>query len=82
MMLAPTTTVEPFMGLDFLIRSFFSLVVGGLGSLEGLGVGVTIIGGMQSLFATLVNQTFGYLLVLAISVFFLWIKPNGIYSKN
>ena len=37
LVLAPTIRVEPMMGLDFLIRSFFSLVVGGLGGLEGLG---------------------------------------------
>lgn len=82
MVLAPTIRVEPFMGLDFLIKSFFALVVGGLGTLEGLGVGVVMIGGLQSLLASLMNQTFGYLFVLLLAIVFLWIRPNGIYSKN
>jgi urea transport system permease protein len=80
--LSPTIRVEPFMGLDFLIRSFFSLVVGGMGTLEGLGLGVTMIAGSQSLLGALMSQTYGYLFVLLLSIFFLWLRPNGIYSKN
>ncbi|MEM6985675.1 MAG: branched-chain amino acid ABC transporter permease [Pseudomonadota bacterium] len=76
--LAPTIRVEPMMGLDYLIRSFFALVVGGLGSLEGLGVGAGIIAGTQSLLGALSNQTYGYLAVLVLSSCFLWLRPEGI----
>lgn len=82
MILAPTIRVEPMMGLDYLIRSFFALVVGGLGSLEGLFIGVSVIGGTQSTIGAFFNQTYGYLFVLLLSIFFLWLKPNGIYRNS
>lgn len=82
MILAPTIRIEPLMGLDYLIRSFFSLVVGGLGSLEGLFIGVSVIGGTQSAIGAFFNQTYGYLFVLTLSIFFLWLRPNGIYRTS
>ena len=80
LVLAPTIRVEPMMGLDFLIRSFFSLVVGGLGGLEGLGLGVTVIAGVQSLLSAVSSQTHGYIAVLVISILLLWLKPDGLRS--
>lgn len=81
MILAPTIRIEPLMGLDYLIRSFFSLVIGGLGSFEGLFVGVGLIAGSQSLMGALFNQTYGYLFILLLSITFLWLRPNGIYRN-
>lgn len=81
MILAPTIRVEPMMGLDYLIRSFFALVVGGLGSLEGLFIGVGIIAGTQSALGAFLNQTYGYLFVLVLSIVFLWLRPNGLYRS-
>jgi urea transport system permease protein len=82
LILAPTVQVAPLMGLDHLIRSFFALVVGGLGSLEGLGIGVGVIAGAQSLLGALFNQTYGYLFVLSLSIMFLWLRPNGIHRSS
>ena len=77
-----TIRIEPMMGLDYLIRSFFALVVGGLGSLEGLGVGAGIIAGTQSFLGAVASQTYGYLAVLSLSILFLWLKPDGIRSSS
>lgn len=82
LLLAPTIRIEPMMGIDYLIRSFFALVVGGLGSLEGLGLGVTLIAGTQSVIGALASQTYGYLAVLILSILFLWLKPDGIRSSS
>ena len=82
LLLAPTIRIEPMMGIDYLIRSFFALVVGGLGSLEGLGLGVTLIAGTQSVIGALASQTYGYLAVLTLSILFLWLKPDGIRSSS
>ena len=81
LVLAPTIRIEPMMGLDYLIRSFFALVVGGLGSLEGLAIGAGIIAGTQSFLGAIANQTYGYLAVLSLSILFLWLKPDGIRSS-
>ena len=40
-MIAPLVPVQPFMGLDHILMSFFVLVVGGLGSVGGLLTGST-----------------------------------------
>jgi branched-chain amino acid transport system permease protein/urea transport system permease protein len=82
LMLAPLIRVEPFIGLDYLLRCFFILVLGGLGSLEGLGIGAVVIGGLQTIVGTISDQTGGYLTILLVSIFFLWLRPRGIYSKN
>ncbi|QUJ75282.1 branched-chain amino acid ABC transporter permease [Sulfitobacter albidus] len=82
MVLAPTIRVEPMIGLDYLIRSFFSLVVGGLGSIEGLFIGVSVIAGSQSIVSSVFNQTYGYLFILILSILFLWLKPNGLYRNR
>lgn len=82
LMLAPTVQIEPMMGLDYLIRSFFALVIGGLGTLSGLGIGTTLIAGTQSAISAASSQTAGYLVVLVISILFLWLKPNGIRSSS
>ena len=82
LILAPTIRIEPMMGLDYLIRSFFALVVGGLGSLEGLGIGAGIIAGTQSFLGAVASQTYGYLAVLTLSILFLWLKPDGIRSSS
>lgn len=82
LILAPTIRIEPMMGLDYLIRSFFALVVGGLGSLEGLGIGAGIIAGTQSFLGAVASQTYGYLAVLTLSILFLWLKPDGIHSSS
>lgn len=81
-LLAPMVRVEPGMGLDYLLNSFFVLVVGGLGSLVGLAVGTGIVTGTQVAFASLFDQTSGYLAVLGISILFLWLKPDGLISRR
>ena len=82
LILSPTIGIEPNMGLDALIRSFFALVVGGLGTLEGLGFGVAIIGGLQAGLSAVFDQTTGYLGVLVLSILFLWKRPDGLYQRN
>ena len=81
-LLAPLVRVEPYMGLDYLLSSFFILVVGGLGTLEGLLLGSAAISGTDTLLSALFDKTAGYLGVLAISILFLWLKPHGLYSRR
>lgn len=81
-LLAPLVRVEPAMGLDYLLNSFFVLVVGGLGSLAGLITGTAMIGGTQVVVSNLFDQTSGYLAVLAVSLVFLWLKPNGLIARR
>lgn len=79
--LAPLVRIEPAMGLDYLLTSFFALVVGGLGSLVGLFAGTGLIASTQSLVAAFADQTAGYLALLLVSIAFLWLRPDGIVKR-
>ena len=81
-LLAPLVRVEPYIGLDYLRSSFFILIVGGLGTLEGLLIGSAVIGGSDALISTIFDKTAGYLSVLLLSILFLWLRPDGIYSRR
>ncbi|WP_368464885.1 branched-chain amino acid ABC transporter permease [Hoeflea sp. TYP-13] len=80
--LAPLVRIEPYMGIDYLLSSFFILVVGGLGSLEGLLIGSSVIGGSDAAISTLFSKTSGYMAVLSISILFLWLRPDGLFSRR
>tara|TARA_X000000368_G_scaffold397811_1_gene367296 strand:+ start:643 stop:1494 length:852 start_codon:yes stop_codon:yes gene_type:complete len=81
-LLAPLVRVEPYIGLDYLLSSFFILVVGGLGSIEGLLIGSSIIGGTDAVISTIFDKTAGYMSVLIISILFLWLRPDGIFYRR
>ena len=81
-LLAPLVRVEPYIGLDYLLSSFFILVVGGLGSIEGLLIGSTIIGGTDAVISTIFDKTAGYMSVMIISILFLWLRPDGIFYRR
>ena len=81
-MLAPLLPVNPTLGLDFILKSFFVLVVGGLGSLVGLISGSGVIGGVEGIVSAVSNRTWGYTTVLVIAILFLWLRPNGLFPRT
>lgn len=81
-LLAPLVRIEPGIGVDYLLDAFFVLVVGGLGTLGGFAGGVGVIGGSQAVFSSIAGQTSGYAVVLVISILFLWLKPDGLFSRR
>ncbi len=81
-MVAPLVSVQPFMGLDYVVQSFFVLVVGGLGSALGLLSGAAVIGGINSVISAAFNNTYGYFTVLLTAILFLWLRPRGIHARS
>jgi urea ABC transporter permease protein UrtB len=81
-LLAPLVRVEPGIGVDYLLDSFFVLVVGGLGTLAGLGGGVAVIGGTKAVVSSIVDETSGYAMVLVLSILFLWLRPHGLFGRR
>jgi branched-chain amino acid transport system permease protein/urea transport system permease protein len=80
-MVAPLVPVQPFMGLDYVLRSFFVLIVGGLGSAPGLLSGAAVIGGFDSIVSAVTNAANGYFAVLVLAILFLWLRPRGIVAR-
>ena len=82
-MLAPLLPVNPALGLDFILKSFFVLVVGGLGSLVGLISGSGVIGGVESVVSA-VSPT-GLTATPPCSSSrscSLWLRPNGLFPRT
>ena len=79
-MIAPL--VQPFMGLDYVLRAFFVLIVGGLGSVAGLFSGAAAIGGVDSIISAATNAANGYFAVLVLAILFLWLRPRGIVARG
>jgi branched-chain amino acid transport system permease protein/urea transport system permease protein len=81
-MIAPLVPVQPFMGLDYVLKAFFVLVVGGLGTIMGLVSGAAVIGGLDSIVSAVIDGTYGYLSVLTVAILFLWLKPRGLFARS
>jgi branched-chain amino acid transport system permease protein/urea transport system permease protein len=81
-MIAPLVPLQPFMGLDYVLRAFFVLIVGGLGSVPGLLSGAGVIGGVDSVISAVTNAANGYFAVLVLAVLFLWLRPRGIVAPG
>jgi urea ABC transporter permease protein UrtB len=81
-MIAPLVPVQPFMGLDYVLKTFFVLVVGGLGTVMGVLSGATVIGGLDSVVSAAIDATYGYLTVLVVAILFLWLKPRGLFARS
>lgn len=80
-LLAPLIGVIPTMGLDFIARAFFIVVVGGMGNVLGvLGSGL-LLGETESIITTIFNGTTAQIVVLVVVIILMLIKPRGLFSK-
>jgi len=82
-LISPMFSVEPDMGTLWLVRSFFVVIVGGLGSLVGgTLVGSALIGGATTLVALVAKQVFAQTVVFALAVIALRFRPAGLLGKK
>jgi len=66
--LAPLTSAYPTMGLSFLTNSFFTVLVGGLGSLSGLIFAAVTLGGSNELTAILLDPVWGSVVLVLVAL--------------
>jgi branched-subunit amino acid ABC-type transport system permease component len=82
-LISPMFSVEPDMGTLWLVRSFFVVIVGGLGSLVGgTLVGSALIGGSTTLVSLVAQQVFAQTVVFALAVIALRFRPAGILGRR
>ncbi|MGH6860764.1 MAG: branched-chain amino acid ABC transporter permease [Phyllobacterium sp.] len=77
-LLAPLTAVTAYMGVNYLARSFFVVLVGGAGSVAGVAAGSGIIGGLETALSYQIPTTVAQALVLVLAIVILRFRPNGI----
>lgn len=82
-LIAPMFSIEPDMGTLWLVRSFFAVIVGGLGAIvSGTLVGSALIGGGTVLFALVSKQVFAQTVVFALAVLALRFRPVGLLGRR
>ncbi len=80
--MSPLVTVNPEMGLAFLARSFFVVILGGLGSLLGVLGGGGIIGGTEAFFSFFTSAVTAQVIVLLLAIVFIRLKPKGLFGGS
>ena len=75
-------SVFPAMGGDYLLFSFFVVVVGGMGHIPGALAGGLILGILQSLVTQFVGAGMTYILMFCVLYIMLIVRPAGIFGKG
>lgn len=82
-LISPMLSVDPYIGNIFLIRSFFVVIVGGVGQLlGGTLVGSFFIGGSETIFALFSKQVFAQTVVFLLAIVILRFRPTGILRQR
>lgn len=76
--MAPLLSVDPQMGLGFLIPAFLAILTGGAGELAGVVMGGVLVGGSQSLVARFVSPVMAELAVLGLAILVIRLLPDGL----
>ena len=76
--MAPIMSVDPQMGLGFLVPAFLSILVGGSGHLLGALVGATVIGGTDSLAAAFWSPVAAQIIVFTMAIVAIRLFPEGL----
>lgn len=78
-MITPLISVDPNLGLPWLVNSFMLVLVSGV-SIPGLLIASLILGGAQVLVSTYVSAILGGLTIVVLAAVILRIRPQGIAS--
>jgi branched-chain amino acid transport system permease protein/urea transport system permease protein len=76
--MAPLMSVDPQMGVGFLVPAFLSILVGGAGSLPGALLGTSVIGGSSTVVASIWTQVVAQIAVFSLAIVIIRIFPRGL----
>jgi urea ABC transporter permease protein UrtB len=77
-LVAPMVSVESHLGVYYLGKAFFVIVLGGIGSIAGSLVGSAVIGTAETLFSYRVDPSLASALVLILSIVVIRFRPQGL----
>lgn len=77
-LIAPLTAVVAQMGVNYLARSFFVVIVGGAGSIPGVVAGSAVVGGVETVLNYVIPSTLSQALVLVLAIVIVRLRPNGL----
>jgi urea transport system permease protein len=76
--MAPLMSVDPQMGVGFLIPAFLSILVGGAGSLPGALLGTSVIAGASTVVASFWSQVVAQIAVFSLAILIIRAFPQGL----
>jgi len=80
-LIAPLIGVTPTMGLDYVAKAFFIVIVGGMGSIFGALGGGFVLGEIESVFTVILNGTAAQIIVFLTVIILMLVRPKGLFSK-
>ncbi len=81
-LVAPLISVDPQMGLGYLIPAFLSILVGGAGPLAGVLVGGGVVGGTDSLLTIWLSPVVAQIAVFALAILVIRLRPEGVLGSR
>lgn len=80
-LIAPMLSIDPYIGNVYLVRSFFVVIVGGVGQLlAGTLLGSFFIGGAETILALFSGQVVAQVAVFFIAIVILRFRPQGLIA--
>lgn len=76
--MAPLMSVDPQMGVGFLVPAFLSILVGGAGSLLGALLGTSVIAGASTVVASVWTQVIAQIVVFSLAIVVIRVFPQGL----
>jgi branched-chain amino acid transport system permease protein/urea transport system permease protein len=77
-LIAPLVAILPQIGLNFLAKSFFVVIVGGVGNITGIVAGSFLIGGLETLLNYQIPVSLSQALVLIVAIVIVRFRPQGL----
>lgn len=78
--MSPIITVNPEMGLVFIAKSFFVVILGGLGNILGVVGGSLVIGFAESAISYLHSSIVAHITVLLLAIIVIRFRPRGLFG--
>ncbi|MCZ6860935.1 MAG: urea ABC transporter permease subunit UrtB [Alphaproteobacteria bacterium] len=80
--MAPLISIDPQMGLGFLVPAFLAVLIGGLGTLLGPIAGSVAVGATDNLTATFVSPVWAQLVVFIMAILVVRLFPRGLVTTR
>jgi urea transport system permease protein len=80
--MAPLMSVDPQMGVGFLIPAFLSILVGGSGTLLGSLLGTALIAGSSTVVSSIWTQIIAQVVVFSLAIVVIRLFPHGLTASR
>lgn len=77
-LLGPLASVEAHLGVFYMGKAFFVVIIGGIGSVAGCVVGSALVGGAETLLNYRLDPSLASALVLALAIVLVRLRPRGL----